>query len=104
VYSYVAQGGAFGSGPNGSALHGRYTGLLYKRASTEAGADWQFQVLYVPHRLYLFRREGMVGMLTNALYEFLSDRKWGAGRVTLQPRPPVDEQTSTSDATSLTNR
>jgi hypothetical protein len=103
LYNYVAAGGPLGpSNPNGTPMYGRYHTLLYKRVSSDPSADWQFQVIYSPARIYLFKRDDVVGMFTNALYEFLSDRKWGAARVTASPRTPVvaAQDGSTGDAAS----
>jgi hypothetical protein len=87
LYEYVAAGG--GSGVNASFMHGKYNCLIFKKGTTRPDReDWQYQVVYVPFRLYLMRPEGVAGMLTNVMYEFLNDKKWGASQVTIPQRAP----------------
>ncbi len=100
IATYLASGGP--TGPNGSLLHGKYSLLLYKRASDSPNADWKFQVLYAPHRLYSFKRDQVVALFTNTLYEFLNDKKWGAARAAPpRPTPNVTQDPGAGDAASL---
>ncbi len=87
LYTYGAAGG--GVGPFASQLDGKVNCQLFKKSTLyPEREDWQYQVVYAPFRLYYMRPAGVSGMLTNVLYEFLSDKKWGASRVLLPVRTP----------------
>lgn len=98
LYSAKTVGGAFG--PGRGSQDGRYVGQMFKRRPHSTSEDWQYQVYFVTFPLYQFKAEGVTGFLTNALYDILNDKKWGASRVAAPPanRPHPADRVDVQDA------
>ncbi len=95
LYAVKTTGGPYGS--QRGTQEGRYIGQMFKRRPLSTNENWHYQVYFVTFPLYYCKAEGVTGLLTNALYEILNDKKWGVSRT--QAVPPANRSRDTHRAT-----